>query len=82
MRKARRQTEHKLPVTAELGGEGGSYGDATAQAETFKGAPGNERVDPKRVAPTGGEAAAAAAEGEQVRPSDDEIKPASEPPDG
>ena len=40
---------HKLPVTAEVGGEGGSYADATQQAETFTGAAGNPRVDPKRI---------------------------------
>ena len=27
----------KLPVTAEVGSEGGSYADATVQAETFGG---------------------------------------------
>jgi hypothetical protein len=42
-----KREKEKLPVTAELGGEGGSYGDATAQAETFRGLEGNERVDPK-----------------------------------
>lgn len=54
--------DDKLPVTAELGDEGGSYGDATVQAETFKGEAGNPRVDPKRVAATGQEAGSMTAE--------------------
>jgi hypothetical protein len=73
--------DEKLPVTAELGSEGGSYGDGALQAETLRGASGNPRVDPKRVAPLGGEAAAAAAEGEQVRDSADEVKHATESPE-
>ena len=39
----------KLPVTAEVGGEGGSYADATVQAETLTA--GNPAVD-ERVQPT------------------------------
>lgn len=38
----------KLPVTAEVGGEGGSYADATVQAETFSN--DNPAVD-QRVTP-------------------------------
>ena len=74
------QETAKLPVTAELGDEGGSYGDATVQAETFKGAFGNRRIDPKQATAVGGEAAAIASQGEQLRESDDEVKPATEPP--
>lgn len=69
----------KLPITAELGDEGGSYGDATVQAETFSGASGNPRVDPKRVARGG--AQAVASQGEQLRESPDAVKHATEPPD-
>lgn len=41
--------EDRLPVTAEVGDEGGSYADGAVQAETFSGVFGNRRVDPKRV---------------------------------
>jgi hypothetical protein len=34
-----------LPITAEVGGEGGSYADRTMQAETFAGGGGVPRVD-------------------------------------
>jgi len=74
------QETAKLPVTAELGDEGGSYGDATLQAETFKGAFGNRRIDPQQAAAAGGEAAAIASQGEQLRESDDEVTPATELP--
>ena len=73
--------DKKLPVTAEVGGEGGSYADATLQAETFKGAGGNERVDPKLVQDADGNTAAAAAEGEQVLDTSEMVKHASEAPD-
>ena len=66
--------EDKLPVTAELGDEGGSYGDATVQAETMKGE--NPRVDPKRAGPPGDLAGTAAADDEPV----DLVKHADEPP--
>ena len=81
MKKVEHRADEKLPVTGELGGEGGSFGDGTVQAETFKGAFGNDRVDPKRVGPAEGDAAAAAEEGEQVRSPDAEVKHATEPPD-
>ena len=74
------RTRDKLPVTAEVGGEGGSYADATQQAETFKGAAGNPRVDQKRVVRPDGDLAAAAAEGEQVRDDEELVKHATEPP--
>jgi len=74
------RTNEKLPVTAEVGGEGGSYADATQQAETFKGATGNPRVDQKAVVKPVGELAGAAAEGEQVRDAGDVVKHATEPP--
>jgi hypothetical protein len=68
----------KLPVTAELGDEGGSYGDATIQAETFSGASGNPRIDPKRVAGT--EAPAVTREDQPGEPAD-AVKHATERPD-
>ena len=74
------RTNEKLPVTAEVGGEGGSYADGTQQAETFKGAAGNLRVDQKAVVKPVGELAGAAAEGEQVRDAGDLVKHATEPP--
>jgi hypothetical protein len=74
MREHGREPE-KLPVTAELGDEGGSYGDATLQAETFEGTAGNPRVDPKRV----GSPEAGAAAGDD-RPLD-LVKHPDEPPD-
>ena len=38
----------KLPVTAEVGSEGGSYADATVQAETFGG--NNQPEQPESLA--------------------------------
>ena len=68
-----------LPVTAEVGGEGGSYADPTLQAETFSGPAGNPRVDPK---------AAASANGAELPPADraagdteDLVKNATDAPD-
>lgn len=69
--------ERTLPVTAELGDEGGSYGDATMQAETFAGAPGNPRVDRDRVAAAGREAGAA----EPAPPREADVRHATQPPD-
>jgi hypothetical protein len=74
------QADNKLPVTAEVGGEGGSYADATLQAETFKGAEGNPRPDPKTIPSPDGDLASAAAEGEQVLDTGDLVKHATEPP--
>ena len=74
------RTRDKLPVTAEVGDEGGSYADATQQAETFKGAAGNPRIDPKRVVRPNGDLAAAASEGEQVLDTGELVKHATEPP--
>jgi hypothetical protein len=63
----------KLPVTAEVGGEGGSYADAAMQAETFSGPEGNPRAD-LTVLGTAGEDEPAV---------DDEavVKHATEPPE-
>jgi hypothetical protein len=72
--------DEKLPVTAEVGGEGGSYADATQQAETLKGAAGNPRVDPKTVAASEGDLTNAAADGEQVLDASEMVKHATEPP--
>ena len=72
--------DEKLPVTAEVGGEGGSYADATQQAETFKGGAGNARIDPKAVGETDGDLANAAADGEQVLDTSEMTKHATEPP--
>jgi hypothetical protein len=66
-----------LPVTAELGDEGGSYGDATMQAETFTGEAGNPRIDPKQMAATGQEAGSMTPE----RAPSDLRKHADEPED-
>jgi hypothetical protein len=71
----------KLPVTAEVGDEGGSYADATQQAETFKGAAGNPRLDPKAVVRPDGDLAAAASEGEQVLDTGELVKHATEAAD-
>ena len=71
--------ETKLPVTAELGDEGGSYGDGAVQAETLKGVLGNERVDPKRAGPPGTNTATAS-EGEPARGPGEVIKHATEKP--
>ena len=69
---------HKLPITAELGDEGGSYGDATLQAEPLLGARGNPRVDPKLVSPAGEEAGAMTASED----TEDQVKDPHEPPEG
>jgi hypothetical protein len=71
----------KLPVTAELGGEGGSYGDGAIQAETMNGVFGNPTIDAKRAGPAAGQASAAAVEGEQVLDADEEVRHATEPPE-
>jgi hypothetical protein len=68
-----------LPVTAEVGGEGGSYADATVQADTFKGGKGTGRIDPKAVHGADADQTAVAAEGEQVRDTGDLVKHATEP---
>jgi len=81
MSDTRDRADQALPVTAEVGGEGGSYADSTLQAETFKGAAGNERVDQKAISGPDGNKAAAAAEGEQVRDTGEVVKHATEPAD-
>ena len=75
------RADKSLPVTAEVGGEGGSYADPTSQVETFRGARGNPRVDQKSAAGADGDVSAAAAEGEQVRDTGGMVKHATEPPD-
>lgn len=51
-----KQQEPKLPVTAEVGGEGGSFADPTSQVATFEGdlanaeTPGDEAPDTSDVA--------------------------------
>ena len=74
------RADKKLPVTAEVGGEGGSFADPTSQVETFAGPRGNVRVDPKDVSAADGDVAAAAAEGEPVRDAGEVMKHATEPP--
>ena len=71
------RADEKLPYTGELGDEGGSYGDASVQAETFKGAAGNARVDPKRTAAQGQEAGSMNSEIQTT----DSIKDAGEKPE-
>ena len=74
--------DQKLPVTAEVGGEGGSYADATLQAETFSGPRGNRRVDPEREASeVNGDATADAAEGGQALDDTAAVRQATEPPE-
>lgn len=70
----------KLPVTAEVGGEGGSYAEATQQAETFSGLDGNRRIDPKEVDASDARTAAAI-DGEAARDEGTVVKHATEPPD-
>lgn len=81
MRREDPRANEKLPITAELGDEGGSFGDATIQEDTFKEGPGNPRVDPKRAAAVGGHAQAVASQGTPAGEPDDEVKPATERPD-
>jgi hypothetical protein len=66
----------RLPVTAEVGDEGGSYADATQQAETFSGVFGNPRVDRERTAAT-----APAAAADRDASDDDEITHATDRPE-
>jgi len=72
--------DRKLPVTAEVGGEGGSYADATVQAETFSGPEGNPRADATVLTGVDGNLAAAASEGEQALDDGAVVKHATEPP--
>ena len=74
------RTRDKLPVTAEVGDEGGSYADATQQAETVEGGARNPRGDQLGVVRPDGDLAAAASEGEQVRDTGELVKHATEPP--
>lgn len=71
--------DRTLPVTAEIGGEGGSYADATTQRDTFKGPAGNERVDPK-LAGLGAEAPAIRSGEDQSDPKDDVVTYPTERP--
>ena len=66
----------ELPLTAELGDEGGSYGEGSQQAATRMGGPGNPRVDPKQVAALGRSSEAVAPDPDQHK----DVKPADEPP--
>jgi hypothetical protein len=45
------RADKKLPVTGEIGSEGGSYGDPTLQISTFDGDLGRnaEAVEPEKV---------------------------------
>jgi hypothetical protein len=70
------RADKTLPVTAEVGDEGGSYADPATQVETFSGPDGNPRVDQARIAGAGAVAAAA----EPVA-DDDVVKHATERPD-
>jgi hypothetical protein len=75
------RAQPKMPITAEVGGEGGSYADATLQVETFKGGAGNERADPKLTGVPEGQAEdmPATAEGDDAPPT---VRPATEHPPG
>jgi hypothetical protein len=70
-----------LPVTAEVGGEGGSYADATVQDATFSGPEGNQHVDPGIATEADGDLTNIASEGPQVLDDDASVKPATEPPE-
>jgi hypothetical protein len=70
-----------LPVTAEVGGEGGSYADATLQDATFSGPEGNQRVHPANATEADGDLTGIASEGEQVLEDDATVRPATEPPE-
>ena len=68
-----------LPVTAEVGDEGGSFADGTVQEGTFAGPSGVDRVDPS--AGFDGDRLPAASDGEQVRDDTAAVRPANEPPE-
>lgn len=68
------KTEPPLPVTAEVGDEGGSFAEATSQAETFSGVFGHPRVD----ATAAGAAAPTPEPDAQVTPAD-QVTHATEP---
>jgi hypothetical protein len=70
-----------MPVTAEVGGEGGSFADATVQDATFSGPEGNQRVDPATVTDANGDLTGVASDGEQVLDDDTTVRPATEPPE-
>ena len=72
-------TRDRLPVTAEVGSEGGSYADATLQEETFAGPSGVDRVDPASAG-LDGDRLPAASDGEQVLDEAASVRPATEPP--
>ena len=83
MQKGKDNPERKpnLPVTAEVGAEGGSYADATIQDATFAGPDGNQRVDPTLATEADGDLTNIASEGPQVLEDDATVKPATEPPE-
>jgi hypothetical protein len=68
----------KLPVTAEIGDEGGSYAEATQQADTFSEVFGSRRTDPKAISATG----TAAGPQRKSREPEDEVTHATEDPAG
>ena len=78
MRNQDSDREPRLPVTAEVGGEGGSYADATLQTETFSGPEGNSRVDAGTDAD--GDLTAVASEGEQALDDGATVRHATEAP--
>ena len=69
-----------LPVTAEVGDEGGSFAEPTQQTETFSGPAGNPRVDPKAVE-AGVKSPPVHFERIPTSPKDDGVKAATEKPD-
>lgn len=81
MKEEKPEPDQKLPVTAEVGGEGGSYADATMQAETFSGPEGNPRADIIVLGDADSGRVAAAIEGEQVLDDGAVMKHATEPPE-
>lgn len=60
----------KLPVTAEIGSEGGSYADATVQAETFGGTNDPEEPQILRDTPPNDDTQESPAEGMRKYPTE------------
>ena len=79
MERTDEKPESRLPVTAEVGDEGGSYAEPSLQVETFSGPAGNARIDPKAAASTNGAELAPIAR--DANDSDDLVKHATDAPD-
>ena len=71
-----------LPVTSEIGSEGGSYGDPTQQVATFSGEDGIGRSDDSSIAAyaTDFESSAAGGVGASPAPAEGMVRYPTEPP--